>query len=112
MANSFLVLGTGLLAFAGKSIDIYAYEVLLGFGVGGILVLNSVVVKLNARAEDAGEDDLSVSVFMSGTTWLTPVFSICSRCHRKLLFMITSLFLAATDCGLLHSRKSGFWAVT
>jgi hypothetical protein len=59
IANIFLLLGTGLIAYTGKSVTVphylYGYEVLLGFGVGGILVLNSIVVKLNALPDDSGK---------------------------------------------------------
>jgi hypothetical protein len=56
--SAFMVLGSGLLSSVGYGAaiphDLYGYEVLLGFGLGGVLVSSILMVKLNAEEEDAG----------------------------------------------------------
>lgn len=53
-----MILGAGLLSSVSSSSSIphilYFYEVLLGFGFGGVLVSTILMVKLNASEEDAG----------------------------------------------------------
>lgn len=58
VCSAFIVLGSGLLCTVGYGAaiphDLYGYEVLLGFGLGGTLVSSILMVKLNANEEDAG----------------------------------------------------------
>lgn len=56
--SAFMVLGSSLLCIVGYGAaiphELYGYEVLLGFGLGGALVSSILMVKLNALEEDAG----------------------------------------------------------
>nr|OQO31265.1 hypothetical protein B0A51_01019 [Rachicladosporium sp. CCFEE 5018] len=55
--SAFTALGCGLLAFVSKSATVpaalYGYQVVLGFGIGGVLVSGTIVVKLSASQIDS-----------------------------------------------------------
>ncbi|OQN98776.1 hypothetical protein B0A48_15445 [Cryoendolithus antarcticus] len=55
--SAFTALGCGLLAFVSKSATVpaalYGYQVILGFGIGGVLVSGTIVVKLSASQLDS-----------------------------------------------------------
>jgi hypothetical protein len=65
-SSAFMVLGSGLLSVVGYGAtiphDLYGYEVLLGFGLGGALVSSILMIKLNASEEDAGRFSPSTSL--------------------------------------------------